>query len=392
MERDFALFDFDSNGHLTRSEFASTPGLQEASLRGRMPDPFDDLVNDAIAALDESYGRWNERPNELINAHTFVANFIGSISPGGKRYVTGRILRQADSDADGRLSRNEAKRFLQQQLGVRWYDDPPLREPTGRLVRMGRFIEADTNQSNSLSLAELRGCQWVGDTLEQYFLIHDRDNDGLITYREYAHYASKNFFDPIEWFRDSDRDLDAKLDANELALATSDTKKHLVGSTFSGFDENRDSKLSLKEYRLSMHANVNYAWERRPIDKDRDGRLSYDEFAFSDIDIFQLQRRYYFHRLDRDADGWLSLAEFDFQTQRPFAIHARSMDGEESRVLYEDREFPQCGWPCVSHDGAKVLFHRCPPAGYSKGQIVVMDRDGRQRSRSLRRCETLLVL
>ena len=376
LQRDFQLYDLDASGLLTPSEFASVSGLVDPSLRGKLPDPFDDLVDNAVDALDESYGGWNERPSELVNAHTFVANFIGSISPGGKRYVTGRILRQADGDADGRLSRNEAKRFLQQQLGIRWHDGPLLREPTGRLVRMNRFIDADRDQSDSLSREEFRAGQWNDLSESDYFSIHDRDGNSLISYPEFAHYTAQNFFDPVEWFRSADTNLDAWIDAEELAKATDESRQHLVRSTFSGFDSDNDEKLSLQEYRLSMHANVNYPWEVRPVDLDRDGRLSYDEFVFNDLDAFQLQRRYYFHRLDRDVDGQLSLAEFDFQTQRPMGIHLRSVDGTVSHEVYQDREFPQCGWPCVSPDGRQILFQRCPPIGYSEGRIAVMDIDG----------------
>ncbi len=376
LARDFQLYDLDASGLLTRTEFASVSGLVDPSLRGKMPDPFDDLVDNAIEALDESYGGWNERPSELVNAHTFVANFIGSISPGGKRYVTGRILRQADGDADGRLSRNEAKRFLQQQLGIRWHSGPLLREPTGRTVRMDRFIDADRDQSHSLSRTEFAAARWNDSAENHYFTVHDRDDNGLISYPEYAHYAAQNFFDPVEWFRSADVNLDALIDAEELARATDESRQHLVGSTLSAFDADNDEKLSIQEYRLSMHANVNYSWQVRPVDLDRDGWLTYDEFVFNEVDFFQLQRRYYFHRLDRDVDGRLSLAEFDFQTQRPFAIHLRSVGGNESRRIYQDRDFPQCGWPSVSLDGKQILFHRCPPSGYSQARIVVMDFDG----------------
>ena len=90
LKRDFELYDFDSNrvldpirvrGGIRRD--GSFAARQDSGSR------LDDLVAQAVAALDESYDRWNERPSELVNAHTFVANFIGSISPGGKRYVTG---------------------------------------------------------------------------------------------------------------------------------------------------------------------------------------------------------------------------------------------------------------------------------------------------------------
>ncbi len=118
-QRDFRLFDFDANGRLSRAEFSCVPGLVEPHLRGTMPDPLDGLIDDAVVALDESYDRWDQRPEELVSAHTFVSNFLESISPERKRFVTGRIIDKADRDVDGKISRSEAKHFLEQQLGRR---------------------------------------------------------------------------------------------------------------------------------------------------------------------------------------------------------------------------------------------------------------------------------
>ena len=383
LARDFDLYDFDSNQSLTSAEFAAVSGLATPLLRGRVPDPYDQLVADAVAALDQSYDHWDQRPGELVNAHTFVANFIGSISHGGKRYVTGRILRHADSDADGRLSRAEAKRFLAHQLGIRWHDGPPLREPTGRLVRFDRFLEMDEDQNEVLSQSEFYAGWPKGDSVEQDFARLDWDRNGAVTYPEFAHHASENYFDPIEWFRKADTNLDAKLDASEIAGAVDDSRRHLVASTFSAFDDDNDSLLSLQEYRLSMLGNVNYTWSYQPIDSNRNGQLTYDEFVFHSADLFQLQRRYYFHRLDKDENGALSLDEFEYRAQNPLSIHQVSIDGVESRQIYRSDDFPRCGWPTVSPDGKRILFHRYPRASSSgsaerreKCRIVVMNRDG----------------
>ena len=194
---------------------------------------------------------------------------------------------------------------------------------------------------------------------------------------EFADLAGENFFDPIEWFRAADTNLDARVDANELAAATDDTRQHLVSSTLSAFDDDDDDKLSLREYRLSMHANVNYPWETQPVDSDRDGRLSYDEFVFCEVDLFQLQRRYYFHRLDRDGDGWLSLSEFEFKTQQPFSIYLRSPSSRATRVRFiRTINTRSAVGRAVSPDGTQILFHRCPPEGCSEGRIVVMSLEG----------------
>lgn len=379
LKRDFILYDGDRSGTLSLAEFAAVSGLVPPSLRGTMSDPFDDLVAAAVAALDESYDGWNQRPRELVNAHTFVANFLGSISPGSKLFVTGRILRQADQDSDGRLSRSEAKRFIEQQLGYRWYAGPPLREPTGRLVRFDWFLDVDSDQSGSLTREEFNRGWWNRANLESDFLENDRDGNGQISYAEYGHPDSKQYFDPIEWFRGADQNLDALLDAGEMFAASDDSRRQLVASSFHGFDTNGDERLTLDEYRLSLHANVNFSWQRKPVDKNRDGRLSYDEFQFHSFDLFHLQRRYFFHRLDRDADGFLSRQEFAFQSRRPDGVHLLPVGGGSSRLLFRDPEFPRCGWPVLSPDGSSVLFHRCRPDD-ATGQIVRFDVESGESS------------
>jgi Ca2+-binding EF-hand superfamily protein len=184
--RDFRLYDFDSNRRLSRGEFSCLSGLVEPPYRGTMPDPVNDLVDDAVAALDESYDHWDRRPNELVNAHTFVGNFLGSITPLGKRFVTGRIIDRADRNSDGKISRAEAKHFLEQQLGLRLDHGPPLRESTGRLVRYDRFLEMDRDQDGTLNRREFLEGWWKTSPAEQQFQSLDRDENGTVTYLEFA--------------------------------------------------------------------------------------------------------------------------------------------------------------------------------------------------------------
>jgi hypothetical protein len=209
--RDFILMDQDENAVLRESEFAVFVGMVDPQFRGHVPDPFERLLSDAVAALDESYQHWNQRPSEKVSAHTFVANFIGSISHGRKRYVTGRIMRQADQDADGLMSRKEAKVFLEQQLGMRW-GNVWLRESTGRLLRFDQFIQADDDQDGVLSELEFQIADFTRMEAEPpQFSKLDRDGNGSVTHSEYAHYESENFLDLIDWFRRADSNLVTRL-------------------------------------------------------------------------------------------------------------------------------------------------------------------------------------
>lgn len=376
LKRDFALYDFDGSGALTQAEFSSVSGLCPAWIRGKIPDPFDQLLMKAVSALDESYEQWNRRPNEYVNSHSFVANFIGSISPEGKKFVTGRILRQADPDGDGRMTRTDAKKFLAYQLGMLWGQEQEIREPTGRVLRLDRFLIADINNDGFVTLEEFSSNGW-GTRREQEFIRLDVEEDGRITFSEYRDYQhTENFFDVVEWFREADADLSGLLDMMEIENAANKEREHLVASTIEAFDQNHDQLLSLQEFRLSMLANLNYPWAKRPMDLNRDGFLSYDEFVFHKTDLFQLQRRFYFHRLDRNRDRRLSHAEFDFIEAKPNAIRMESMDGDTRTVIYQDESFPTLGLPDVSPDGTRMLFHRTSSEAKVGSQIVLSDLRG----------------
>ncbi len=376
LTRDFALYDFDRSGALSRAEFSSVSGLCPAWIRGSIPDPVNDLLENAVSALDESYEQWNTRPNEYVNSHSFVANFIGSISPEGKKFVTGRILRQADPDGDGQMNRADARNFLTYQLGMFWGDGHEIREPTGRVLRLDRFLVADVNGDGSVNLDEFTSHGWNTRSKEEFERL-DVEADGRITFREYRDYRhTENYFDAVEWFRKADVDLSGFLDLAEIEKATDEDRRHLVASTMVAFDQNRDQLLSLQEFRVSMLGNMNYPWSKRPVDLNRDGVLSYDEFIFHNTDLFQLQRRLYFHRLDRNRDRRLSLDEFEFNEAKPNAVRMESVDGKSKVVIFQDENFPVLGLPDVAPDGTRMLFHRMSNDPKVGSQIVLSDLKG----------------
>ena len=121
---------------------------------------------------------------------------------------------------------------------------------------------------------------------------------------------------------------------------------------------------------------MNYPWSKRPVDLNRDGVLAYDEFIFHKTDLFQLQRRLYFHRLDRNRDRRLTLDEFDFNEAKPNAIRMESNVGKSGTVIYQDEEFPVLGLPDVSPDGTRMLFHRISNDPKVGSQVVLSDLKG----------------
>ena len=377
LTRDFALYDFDQSGALSRAEFSSVSGLCPAWIRGSIPDPVNDLLENAVAALDESYEQWNTRPNEYVNSHSFVANFIGSISPEGKKFVTGRILRQADPDGDGQMNRADARNFLNYQLGMLWGDGHEIREATGRVLRLDRFLVAEVNSDGSVTLDEFESHGWNTRSKDK-FEQQDVDADGRLTFREYCDYRhTANYFDAVEWFRQADVDLSGLLDLSEIQEAAEENRQHLVASTIVAFDQDQDQLLSLQELRVSMLGNMNYPWSERPVDVNRDGLLSYDEFIFHKTDLFQLQRRWFFHRLDRNRDRRLSSNEFQFNEAKPNAVRIESVDGKSTLVIFQDAKFPLLGLPDVAPDGTRMLFHRISNDSKIGSQIVLSDLKGK---------------
>lgn len=356
--RDFLLFDFDLNAKLSFREFAAIPGWVEAPFRGAIPDPFSRLVADAVAAMDESYDRWDQRPEELISAHTFVGNFLGSIIPEGNQFVTGRVIDLADLDLDGKVSRLEARHFLEQQLGVRLRDGRKLRDPTGRVVRFDWFLEIDQDQNGEVDQKEIEAWRGAAKDLPEGFTNVDLDQDQRITYEELSDPFSGCFFDPVLWFCQADTNLDSFIDWSEMMVGVDGSRHAIQRAIFHAFDDNQDSRLTLQEYLVSPLGNRNYPWQSNLLDHDGDQKLTFNEFEFGRTNLFQLQRRYYFHRLDSDSDGAISRDEFVFESIQSVDLVVFDPLSQTSRVIVQDPNVIELGGFSLHPDGDSLLVHQ----------------------------------
>jgi TolB protein len=374
-ERDFRLFDFDGDGRLTRAEFAAIPGTVPAAYRGALPDPFDALLEAAVDAMDETYGEWNRKPALTIPTQQFVIDFLQSMSSDGTRRFDQSLMPMADPDGNGQVTRAEAKRFLEIQLGMRSPRGQRIREPNGRVLKIRHFLRIDANNDNVLDREEFLA-RWPADNVEEIFERGDRNGDGVISMDEFRHPEWVGYDDPVSFFMRADKNYDGYLDADELEAAAPNFQKILVPTTLSAFDLDGDGKLSLDEYRLSMLGNFIAFWQSVPTDSNRDKLLSFEEFTYNNVS-WHLLRRFYFHQLDANGDGKLSQDEFPFKLRPPSTFHFLSADGSEFRLLHLNEDYPSCGSPAVSPDGKLIAFD-----GYRGGQglqqsrILLINADG----------------
>lgn len=366
--RDLKLFDFDGDKSLGRDEFAAIPGLAPPQMRGAIPDPYDHLLEQAVAALDESYRGWDQRPTLQVNVNSFVAEFIESLD-GNLSVQFQTLMEQASPNGDGQVSRDEARRFLEIELGIRSPFGDPLREPNGRIVNWKSFPWLDSNSDREITLEEqlLRR----GEPGRATFAAGDADHNGRIDWDEYANPAwPGGHEDPVEWFRKADANFDALVDAAELAAATTGYRQSAVPMILPASDDDGDGRLTLREYLACPLGNYNCSWESVRTDTSRDQHLSFEEFLFEKQSCLLLQRLY-FHRLDRDGDGKLVTTEYAFKELPPHGLYRLAADGSAMTLLWRDQAVPNGGSPEISPDGNWIAFDR-----YPEGRIMLMSSDG----------------
>ena len=238
-----------------------------------------------------------------------------------------RLLRKADQDGDGKLSRAEFTAALTEER-----PKPPADAPDQGAGRFAQFLQAnpeeiferlDANGDGKIVLDELPepARQGLGRFLEQA----DANRDKALTLEEFrkghelarrlagispANAASSNAGPGAALFKALDGNGDGALSADELAAATESLKK---------LDRDGDGQLSPRELATTggppagsrQDGNVRPNGNGRPgaeqllarwkgFDKDDDGKLSADELPPL------LKNR--FDRVDSNGDGF---ADFD---------------------------------------------------------------------------------
>lgn len=370
-ERDFRLFDFDSNGFLNLDEFSTASAIAKPDERGTVPDPILFLVDRAVIAMDKSFDNWDQQPEKEINASQFIAAFVATLGSN----TTSPNVREADENGDQRVSRAEARRFMEIQLGVRRGDGKLLREPAGRVVNFMLYQFLDLNKSDKLERAEFLSRSYLKEKAGDVFKQWNTDEDDALSFDEWWHLPYRGAYDALRDFRRMDTNLDALVDPKELDAGTPEWKKSMAANVFPGFDQDADGKLTLNEFRLTMLANPLLRWHRVIKDPDGDMELSFKEFKFDTLQ-FPLLRWIYFQRLDVNGDQMLDTSEFYFTTKTPDEFFVLNADGTGWRSLFRFEGFPACGSPAVSPDGKRIAFDAWSIKPRTSSTMFVMSIDG----------------
>ena len=323
-KRDFKLYDFDDDGKLSLDEFACVRGEMRIDHPGVLPDYLTSFVDQSVAVIDKAFGNWDQNPEKEINAAQFVSAFVRELQVGGQTTITAN-LREADPNQDQKVSRTEARRFIEIQLGIRRFDGKPLRFPNGNVVNQHLWFHADADKNDVLDRNEYRDRSYAGDKWEEEFQKANIDGDEVVSFEEFCRLPWRGFSDAVIEFRTMDKNLDARLDQHELLAGTPDWKKMLAGHVFPGFDLDQDGVLSLAEYRLTPPANMVLPWTTVLTD-DGDDALSFAEFKFGQLQ-YPLLRLLYFSRFDQNGDKQLSANEFYFKLKTYSELFVLNEDG-----------------------------------------------------------------
>ncbi len=368
--RDLRLFDQDGDRALSFAEFQTLPTEVPPDQRVGLPDPVLLLVEQAVAAMDESFDGWDADPDRDIEVRRFINAFSTTLG----RNTTRPQVNEADEDGNRRVNRGEARRFMEIQLGVRDANGRVLRESNGRVVNLEGFQRRDANRNGRLERDEyLHGLP--ADRRQKEFDKADADRHGVLSFADWSQ-SDQGTLDTINQFRRLDANLDAAVDPDELVAGTPAWQRSITSHVFPGFDIDQNGKLSLAEYRLTMHANPLLPWQRVIRDPNGDGQLSFAEFKFGDTLQFPLLRWIYFQRLDLDANEMLDADEFSFRAKLPNEFFALNADGTGWRSFYKFEGYPACGSPAVSPDGRLLAFDAWKINPRTATELFVMDVSG----------------
>lgn len=367
-KRDFKLFDFNDDGSLKLEEFACVRAESAFDQPGVLPSYLTSCADQAVAALDKAFGNWDQNPEQEVNVGPFIAAFARDLG----NHALPANLREADPNNDRKVSRKEARRFVELQLGIRRSDGKLLQFPNGNIANYAVFLHADADGNDVLDRTEFLERTYGDAKVAEEFVKLNTDGDEVISFDEFCRLPVRGFSDPVAEFRHLDANLDARVDPLELLNQAPEWQRKLAEHTFPGFDLNQDGVLSLMEYRLTPIANKVQPWAAVLRDLDDDEALSFAEFKF-EPKRFPLLWLLYFHRLDVNRDEHLSLTEYYFKTRPPIEFFVMNGDGTGWQHYFKFEGRSSVGSPAVSPNGKMLAFDSHLRNDLSTNTVYVMD-------------------
>ena len=330
--REFRLVDFNEDENLSLAEFANMAGVAASPSR-KVPDGLQEYVTSVRAKVEaacrKSDGDSDRHLTEAEWKQAAVGNVVSELA---------RIPFAAwDRNGDGKVELNDVPTVLNIAYGLQLPSGELTHTEDGYIFNWSYFRSMDKNGDGKLTLGEFKTFYLGPDESARRFTQLDRDSDGFGTVDEMKSIVR---VDPLGSFRLRDRNLDARLDREELSQGLSQRDAAVLPHLIPAFDTNQDGVLSFREFQLSPGAQEVVDWFRIPNDSSGDGRLSREEFqpatgmlAISLSDLF-------FQNLDRNHDGLLTYNELPFVTDptrlpREFAFQMADQD-QNGQLTYSE--------------------------------------------------------
>jgi Ca2+-binding EF-hand superfamily protein len=283
-----------------------------------------------------------------------------------------------DRDGDGTVTASERRLVVEMAFGVRHPDGQLIRKPGGYVVMCDYIRSLDADKDGALSRDEFVSRYHMKEKNTEIFAEIDKDDDGQLTFAELT--AQPRFdFDALGEFCRFDTDMKGRVVKEELLAGSSPSEKAMAQRLIPGFDRNGDGGLDLDEFLMTPLANPIGHWSLVCPDKNRDGRLSADEFYHEKSPLFFELSREYFRQFDRDHDGYLSYSEFDFQVildKAPPELALKTLDTNKDGSLSVKELIDRQPRPTTDDPAAKLRWEERTLLLEEAFQVADADHDG----------------
>jgi Ca2+-binding EF-hand superfamily protein len=179
------------------------------------------------------------------------------------------------------------------------------------------FIRRDTNHDGVLSVKEFTGNRRGGERERgrRTFVRYDADGNGKLSFQELEARGEGVVLDAQRKLKLRDGDGDGKLSRDEFLFDVPLKGSERGGRQFALFDFDADESLSFEEFRLTPVAAPDAETLFAGRDRDDDARLEPNELALFMPPRQAQGARRSFRQFDVDADGFLSLEEYKDREQ-----------------------------------------------------------------------------